>query len=127
LERLGFSQDATTYLTGICAIDFMDEIAYLDGIDDVDTTVKRVTNKGVIFTTVTGTIEANSFNNGIPVSIQAVANLKIFVFYLKHMERVQCRTIANTINLVLVHSYCDQHYIEVGFKKTTEDNELHLG
>jgi hypothetical protein len=43
-ERLGFSSAAATYLTGTCGIDSLDEIAYLDGIDDVDTTIKGVMN-----------------------------------------------------------------------------------
>jgi hypothetical protein len=36
LERLGFSEAVETYLTGTCGIDSLDEIAYLDGIEDVD-------------------------------------------------------------------------------------------
>jgi hypothetical protein len=40
LERLVYSQSAATYLTGTCGIDSLDEIAYLDGIDDVDTMIK---------------------------------------------------------------------------------------
>jgi hypothetical protein len=39
LERLGFSAAAATYLTGTCGINYLDEIAYLDGIDGVDTTI----------------------------------------------------------------------------------------
>jgi hypothetical protein len=46
LERLGFSAAAATYLTGTCGINSLDEIAYLDGIDDVDTTIKGVTYPG---------------------------------------------------------------------------------
>jgi hypothetical protein len=44
LEPFGFSEDAATYLTGTCGIDSLDEIAYLDGIEDVDTMIKEVTN-----------------------------------------------------------------------------------
>jgi hypothetical protein len=44
LERLGFSDAATAYLTGASGIDSLDEIRYLDGIDDIDTTIKGVTN-----------------------------------------------------------------------------------
>jgi hypothetical protein len=54
MERLGFSVAAATYLTGTCGINSLDEIAYLDGIDDVDTTIKGVTNPGGTVTTVTG-------------------------------------------------------------------------
>jgi hypothetical protein len=46
LKILGFSSAAATYLTGTCGIDSLDEISYLDGIDDVDTTIKGVTNPG---------------------------------------------------------------------------------
>jgi ribosomal protein S5 len=44
LELLGFSEAVATYLTGTCGIDSLDEIAYLDGIEDVYTTIKGVTN-----------------------------------------------------------------------------------
>jgi hypothetical protein len=50
-ERLSFSKAMVTYLTGTCGIDSLNEIAYLDGIDDVDTTIKEVTNPGVTVTT----------------------------------------------------------------------------
>jgi hypothetical protein len=53
LERLGFSSAAATYLTGTCGIDSLDEIAYLGGIDDVDTKIKGVTNPGEMVTTLT--------------------------------------------------------------------------
>jgi hypothetical protein len=53
LERLGFSEAAANYLTGTCGIDSLDEIAYLDGIEDVYTTIKGVTNPGG--TAMTGT------------------------------------------------------------------------
>jgi hypothetical protein len=46
LQRFGFSDAASTYLTGTCGTDSLDEIAYLDGIDDIDTTIKGVTNPG---------------------------------------------------------------------------------
>jgi hypothetical protein len=51
LERLGFSEAVATYLTGTCGIDSLDEIAYLDWIADVDTTIKGVTNPGGTVTT----------------------------------------------------------------------------
>jgi hypothetical protein len=51
LQRFGFSDAAATYLTGTCGIDSLDEIVYLDGIDDVDTTIKGVTNPGGTVTT----------------------------------------------------------------------------
>jgi hypothetical protein len=124
LERLGFSEAASTYFTGTCGIDSLDEIAYLDGIEDVDTTIKGVTNPGGTVTTGTVTTIFTSRNNGIPVSIRAVANLKRCVYYLNHMERVQRQPVPNAINLVLVRSYRDQQRHEVGFKKTAEETEI---
>jgi hypothetical protein len=121
---LGFSEAAATYLTGTCGIDSLVEIAYLDGIKDVDMTIKGVTNPGGTVTTGTGTTRVTSRNNGIPVSIRAVANLKLCVYYLKHMERVQRHPVPNAINLVLARSYWDQKRHEVGFKKTAEEPEI---
>jgi hypothetical protein len=121
LEQLGFSSAAVTYLTGTCGINSLDEIAYSDGVDDVDTTIKGATNPGGTVTTGTGVAAVNSHNNGIPVSIRAVANLKFCVYYLKHMDRVQHEPIANAINLVLVCRYRDQQRHEVSFKNTAEE------
>jgi tRNA (Thr-GGU) A37 N-methylase len=122
---LGFSEAAATYLTGTCGIDSLDEIAYLDRIEDVDTTInKGVTNPGGTVATGIETTRVTSRKNGIPVSIRAVANLKMCVYYLKHMEMVQRQPIANAIKLVLVCSCCDQQHHEVGFKKTSEEPEI---
>jgi hypothetical protein len=88
--------------------DSLEEIAYLDGVDDVDTMIKGVTISGGTVTTGSREIEVNSLNNGIPVSIRAFSNLKLFVYYLKNMEIVQRKPMANTINLALVRSYRDQ-------------------
>jgi hypothetical protein len=75
-------------------------------------------------TTGSGATILTSRNNGIPVSIRAVANLKLCVYYLKHMERVQRQPIANAINLVLVRSYPNQQRHKVGSKKTTEEPDI---
>jgi hypothetical protein len=108
LERLGFSSSAAAYLTGTCGINSLDEIAYLDGIDDVDTTIKGITNLGGTVMIGTGPSAVTLRYNGIPVSIRAVANLKLCVYYLKHMERVQRKPVSNSINLILIHIYRDQ-------------------
>jgi hypothetical protein len=46
LHRLGFREDMATYLTGICVIDSLEDIAYLDGEEDVDTTIKGIMSLG---------------------------------------------------------------------------------
>jgi hypothetical protein len=121
LERLGFSSDAVTYLMGTCGIDSLDEIAHLDGINDVDATIKGITNPGGKVTTGTRSAALNSRNKGILVSIRFVSNLGFCVYYLKHMERVQRKPVANSINLTLVRSYREQQRHGVSFKKTAEE------
>jgi hypothetical protein len=121
LERLGLSAAAATYLTGTCGINSLDEIAYLFVIDDVDTTIKGVTNMGGTVTKGTGATSVTSHINGIPFSVRALANLKLCVYCLNYTERVQRQPVANEINLVLVRSYRDQQRHEVGFKKTAEE------
>jgi hypothetical protein len=120
LELLGFSSAVVNYLTGTCGINYLGEIAYLDGIDDVDTTIKGVMNQGGTVMTGMGPSAVTAHDNGIHVSIRAGANLKFCVYYLTHMERVQRKPVANSINLVMVHSYCDQQRHVVSFKKTAE-------
>jgi hypothetical protein len=124
LERLGFSDASAACLTGSSRIDSLDEIRFLYGVDDIDSTIKGVTNLGGTVTTGTGSSMVTSRNNGIPVSIRAVANLKLLVYYLKHMERVQCEPLPSAINLVLIRSYRDQQRHEVGFKKTYDEPEI---
>jgi hypothetical protein len=89
LERLGFSNAAATYLTGTSGIDSLDEIRFLEGIDEIGSTIKGVTNPGGTVRMGTGSSMVTSRHNGIPVSNRAVANLKLLVYYLKHMEMVQ--------------------------------------
>jgi hypothetical protein len=96
----------------------------LDVIDDIDLTIKGVTNPGGTVTTGTGSSLVTTRNNGIPVSIRAVANIKLLVYYLKHMERVHSEPIPSAINLVLVCSYRDQQRHEVGSKKTPEEPDI---
>jgi hypothetical protein len=53
-----------TYLTGTCGIDSLDEIAYLGGINDVDTTIKGVTIPGGTLTTGIESAEFNELHLG---------------------------------------------------------------
>jgi hypothetical protein len=121
LQRPGFREDAATYLTGTCGIDSLEEISYLDGVDDVDITIKGVTSLGGTVTTGAGATAVTSRNNGIHVSIRDVAKPKLCVYYMKHIERVQRKPVVNTINLALVRGYRNQQRREVSFKKTVEE------
>jgi hypothetical protein len=67
LQRLGFSKYEGTYLTGTCGIDSLEEIAYLDGEDDVDTTIKGVMSPGGTVSTGSGATEITLRNNYIQV------------------------------------------------------------
>jgi hypothetical protein len=72
LERLGFSDYAATFLTRDCSIDSLEEIAYLDGEGDVDTTVKGLTSPGGTVTVGTGSTAVTSRDCGIyPLNIIA--------------------------------------------------------
>jgi hypothetical protein len=104
-----------------CSIDSLKEIAYLDGVDNVDTTIKGVMSPVGKVTTGSGETAVTSRNNGITVSIRAVANLRLCVYYLKHMERVQRKPVMNTIKLTLVRRCRDQEQHEATFNKITEE------
>jgi hypothetical protein len=54
LKRLGFSEEAASYLTGTCGIDSLEEIVNMDGVDDVDTTIKGIASLGGTLTTGSG-------------------------------------------------------------------------
>jgi hypothetical protein len=36
LERLGFTREATGYMTRVCKVDSLDEVKWMDGEDDVE-------------------------------------------------------------------------------------------
>jgi hypothetical protein len=102
----------------------LEEFAYLYGEGDVDTTIKGVTSPGGTVTVGMGATSVTSRSNGIHVSIKAVTNLKLYVYYLKHMEIVQRNLVLSANELELARSYHDQHRHEVGFKNTAEELEI---
>jgi hypothetical protein len=108
LECTGFSVAAETYLTRDYSIDSLEEIAYWDGESDVDTTIKGVTSPGGTLTVGSRTAAVTSRNNGIPVSIRDVANLRLCIYYLRHMERVQRKPVLAFIDPELVRSSRDR-------------------
>jgi hypothetical protein len=57
----------------------LEEIAYLDGVEDVDIMIKGVASPGGKVKPGTGSAVVTSSNNGIHVSIRAVAKLKLFI------------------------------------------------
>jgi hypothetical protein len=108
LERLVFSDATTGYMTRDCDIDSLEDIAYLDGEDDVENMIKHVTRPVGTFHVGTGSAAVTSPNNGIDVYIRAEANLKLCVYYLKHMEGVQRIPVVTYIDLTLVRSFREE-------------------
>jgi hypothetical protein len=88
LERMGVSDAAVAYLIRDCGIDSLEKVAYLDDEDDVENTIKGVTSPGRTVTVGTWSSAVTSHNKGISVLIRDVENMKLCVYYLKHMERV---------------------------------------
>jgi len=122
--RLGFSSHAASYMTRACGLDSLDEVKYMDTDDNVETMIKRVNRPGGSNTTGTGNNRVTTPNNGFTVSIRAEGNLKLCVFYLKHMERVQRTPTASSITLEMVRGYREQQQWEDDFKKTAAEPEI---
>jgi hypothetical protein len=70
--------------------------------------IKGITKSGRDGNNMKGSAAVTSGKKIIPGSIRAVANLKLWVHYLRHMKRAQRKPVANSINLILVCSYRDQ-------------------
>jgi hypothetical protein len=121
LERLGFSDTAAAYLTRDCGIDSLEDTSRLDGDDDAENTIKGVASPGGTVTVGIWTSAVTSLTNRIPVSIRAVENLKLCVYYLKHIERVQRKPVVTDIDLEVVRSYRDQQIYEGNFNKTAKE------
>jgi hypothetical protein len=63
-------------------------------------------------------------NFGMQVSLRAENNLKLCVYFLKHMERVQRVPTAASITLEVVRGYREQQRYEEKFKKTAVEPEI---
>jgi hypothetical protein len=74
--------------------------------------------------TETGSASVTSRDNIIPVSIRVVSNLNLCAYYLKHMERVQRKPVASSINLTFFHRYRDKQQHGVRLKKTAEESVI---
>jgi hypothetical protein len=124
LERIGFTREAAGYMTRTCKVDSLDEVKWMDGEDDVENMIKWVNRPGGTFTVVYGADAVTTPNVGLQVSLCAENNLKLCVYFLKHMERVQCVHIAASITLEVVRGYCEQQQYEEKFKKTVVEPEI---
>jgi hypothetical protein len=89
LERLGFTREASGYTTRACNVDSLDKVKWMDGEDDVGNMIQRVNRSGGTVTIGTCNEAEKTPNVGLQVYIRAENNLKICVYFLKHMERVQ--------------------------------------
>jgi hypothetical protein len=113
LVRLGFSMEAANYLPRDAAIITLEEIAYLDRKDDVDSIIKILNRPcgSTIFGT--GSNAVTTPHAGYAVSVSAEANLKLCVFYLKHQTIVNRVPTAETITLEMVRDFKDHQRWEM--------------
>jgi hypothetical protein len=63
-------------------------------------------------------------NVGLQVSLRAENNLKLCVYFLKHMESVQQVPTAASITFEVVRGYSEQQRYEDSFKKTAVEPEI---
>jgi hypothetical protein len=63
-------------------------------------------------------------NVGLQVSLRDENNLKLCVYYLKHMERVQCVPTEAYITLEVVRGYREQQRYEEKFNKNVFDPDI---
>jgi hypothetical protein len=63
-------------------------------------------------------------NVGLQLSLRAENNLKLCVYFLKHMERVQCVPTVASIMLEVVRGYREQQRYEEKFKKNAVEPEI---
>jgi hypothetical protein len=124
LECLGFTREAAGYMTRACNVDSLDEVKWMDGDDDVENMIKRVNRHGGTFTVGYGNGAVTTSNVGLQVSLRAENNLKLCVYFLKHMEMVQRVPTAASITLEVVRGYREQHRYEEKFKRTVVEPEI---
>jgi hypothetical protein len=124
LERLGFTRESEGYMTRACNVDSLDEVKWMDGEDDVENMIKWVNLPGGTFAVGSGADAVKTTNVGLQVSLRAENNLKLCVYFLKHMERVQRVPTAASITLEMVRGYREQQRYEEKSKKTTVKPEI---
>jgi hypothetical protein len=124
LERLGFTREAAGYMTRVCNVDSLDEVKWMDEEDDVGKMIKRVNRPGGTFTVGTVNDKVTTPTAGLQVSLRVENNLKLCVYFLKHMERVQRVPTAASITLEVVRGYREQQRYEENFKKTAVEPEI---
>jgi hypothetical protein len=124
LERLGFTRESAGYMTRACHVDSLDEVKWMDGEDYVENMIKRVKGPVGTFTVGSGADAVATPNIGLQVSLRAENNLKLCVYFLIHMERVQRVPIDASITLEMVRGYCEQQRYEENFKKAAVEPQI---
>lgn len=104
LERMGFTPDAATLITGDQGIDSVDELRTLD--DDKASNLCRVLRRPG------GTNAAGVADPGTKVSARAEDNLKLAVYYVKHQDRVSRNVNVGSITLAAVRKLVKQRETE---------------
>jgi hypothetical protein len=112
LERIGFTREAAGYMMRACNVDSLDEVKWMDGEDDVENMIKRANGPGGTNTVGTGNEAVTTPNVGFKVYLRAENNLKLCVYSLKHMNRVQHVPMAASTTLEVVRGYREKHQYE---------------
>jgi hypothetical protein len=124
LERLGFTREAVSYMTRACNMDSSDEAKWMDGEDDVGNMINQFNQPGGTVTCGTGNEAVTTPSVGLQVYLRDENNLKLCVYFLKHMEMVHRVPTAASITLGMVHGYREQHRYAYSFNKTAVEPEI---
>ena len=114
LVRIGFTQDAATYITTEQGIDSLIQLRNLD--DDECTNLCKVTRRpgGTVANPDAGDDGQPDFipNPGFQVSLRAENNLKLTAYYLRYMQRVSRPAVAANITQDVLHELRDLKSLE---------------
>ena len=89
LQRIGFSEEASEYITDDQGLDEVEEFRILSD-DEVENLCKNTRRPGgIIDNPNRGRNNPASIPNpGIPVSLKAENNLKLMCYYIRHQDRI---------------------------------------
>ena len=89
LERIGFSEEASDYITGDQGLDEVEEFRILSD-SEVENLCKNTRRPGGIINNPNRgrNNPATIPNPGVPVSLKAENNLKLMCYYIRHQDRV---------------------------------------
>ena len=103
LERIGFTQEAATEITGDQGINSVDELRILD--DEQSENLCKVLRRP-------GGESGGNPNRGVQVSAKAEEALKLAIYYVKHQDRVSRAVDVGQMTLVSIRKLVKQRDTE---------------